>query len=322
MEKETIKKIINGFSDKKVCVIGDTIIDISYDCESAGISLETPTLKATLNDTAIIPGGAFGVATNLSNILNQCYFVTLVGDDENKDCVFSTSNNLILKKIYDAEKRNNIKRRYWVSKGDVKYKYFQLNTECKKDISADSQQELILYIKSILSDVDCLVIADYRNGMLTKDTLAVILAECKNVDIPVIINSQLSSHSVERFYDFVGCDLLVVNEDEYKKVKEFFNCKNKRQLSSKMKCGLCITRGAKGSTIIINDTVLDQEAFPASVVDTCGAGDSFISMLACCDFVDYPQETLQAANMWASMFVSTSKETIPTIFELKDKLGL
>ena len=62
------KEVINSFVDKKVCIIGDTIIDVEYNCEAVGLSLETPTLKSKLINEVSIPGGAFGVYSNLNSL--------------------------------------------------------------------------------------------------------------------------------------------------------------------------------------------------------------------------------------------------------------
>lgn len=322
MEKEIIKNIVDQFATTKVCVIGDSIIDISYNCESIGVSLETPTLKAKLNDTTITPGGAFGVAANLSQVINNPYFITVVGADDQAVHLSSVSHNLILQKIYDSTKQTTVKRRYWVSRGESKYKYFQLNTECKKDISSPCEQQLIATMTSLISHVDCMVLSDYRNGVLTQNVISSVLAESKKHNIPVIINSQISSNSLERFYDFVGCSLLILNEEECEKIKAFFNCGSIIHLADRLKCDLCITQGSRGSTLILKGEVYYQKAFTTKVVDTCGAGDSFLAILAASNVFKYPSESLRVANAWASLFVSTSKDSVPTLFDLKKKLKI
>ena len=71
------KEIVNSFANKKICVIGDTIIDVEYDCEAVGLSLETPTLKSKLINEESIPGGAFGVYSNLNLLNESSSFVSL-----------------------------------------------------------------------------------------------------------------------------------------------------------------------------------------------------------------------------------------------------
>jgi len=225
-------------------------------------------------------------------------------------------------KIYDSTKQTTVKRRYWVSRGESKYKYFQLNTECKKDISSPCEQQLIATMTNLISHVDCVVLSDYRNGVLTQNVISSVLAESKKHNIPVIINSQISSNSLERFYDFVGCSLLILNEEECEKIKTFFNCGSIIHLADRLKCDLCITQGSRGSTLVLEGEVYYQKAFTTKVADTCGAGDSFLAILAASNVFKYPSEALKVANAWASLFVSTSKDIVPSLLDLKKKLKI
>ena len=153
------KEVINSFVDKKVCIIGDTIIDIEYNCEAVGLSLETPTLKSKLINEVSIPGGAFGVYFNLNSLSDNCNFVSLSCGPESNS-VFSEyfPSTSLLKTFKDSEKLDNIKRRYWIKKGNERYKYFQLNSECKKPISKKVEDEVINYLKDFIKDFDTVVL--------------------------------------------------------------------------------------------------------------------------------------------------------------------
>ena len=62
--------------NKKVLLIGDTIIDRNVYLEAVGLSLESPTMKANYIDDSISFGGAANVAKHLSYMCEQVCFVT------------------------------------------------------------------------------------------------------------------------------------------------------------------------------------------------------------------------------------------------------
>jgi fructokinase len=42
---------------------------------------------------------------------------------------------------------------------------------------------------------------------------------------------------------------------------------------------VCVTKGGDGALLLLNDQLYDQKGFPIKVVDTVGAGDSFLATL-------------------------------------------
>lgn len=79
--------------------------------------------------------------------------------------------------------------------------------------------------------------------------------------------------------------LVKLNEDECAIFGEWLGCAaDPHALQRALERGygvssLCITRGAAGALWFRDGVWLEQSAFPCSVVDTVGAGDSFLAML-------------------------------------------
>jgi|15BtaG_2_1085339.scaffolds.fasta_scaffold00034_39 bifunctional ADP-heptose synthase (sugar kinase/adenylyltransferase) len=316
------KELLNFFKDKKICVVGDTIIDVSYRCESLGLALETPTLKARLKNYRTIPGGALGVVSNLQKLCKSITFLTLKAPGEYMDMFKSCSKNVQIKAFYDASKINNVKRRYWVTRGEQEYKYFQLNTDCKKPISEEVEGMILAEIPDMLVGFDCVIISDYRNGFLTPKIIKHIISACNLNGTNVLINSQLSSNDIEHFQNFKDCSLLVVNESECNVLKKYLNCSNIKEVSKSLNCDICVTLGSKGSLLCVDGEEFNSPGVSTNVVDSCGAGDSFLASLALCDYENSPQESLNISNNWAALYVSTPKNHLPNLFDLKKKFNV
>ncbi len=81
--------------------------------------------------------------------------------------------------------------------------------------------------------------------------------------------------------DFIKC-----NEEELNYLLEQFQIQE-INLEQKLRAllnsiggkGICITLGAEGALLLWNDKLYQQAAFPITVVDTVGAGDSFLATL-------------------------------------------
>lgn len=69
---------------------------------------------------------------------------------------------------------------------------------------------------------------------------------------------------------------------------------------------IVLTRGAEGSILVTNSSVTTQDAFPADVVDTTGAGDSFLAgyLAAMAYGITEPKKILEIGSRWAALTVS------------------
>jgi ribokinase len=75
---------------------------------------------------------------------------------------------------------------------------------------------------------------------------------------------------------FPEIDLLIMNESEAAAIEA-----DPLQLARRLRRGLVITRGAAGATALLADgTCLKVPALPVKPVDTTGAGDTFVGVLA------------------------------------------
>ena len=67
--------------NKNVLVIGDSILDHEIFCDALGLSLETPTLKASLQREEFCFGGASNVVNNLLALGTRVTYATPVAED-------------------------------------------------------------------------------------------------------------------------------------------------------------------------------------------------------------------------------------------------
>ena len=75
--------LIQSIKNKRILLVGDTIIDKNTYGTLLGTSAETPTIVAERKSSNYSLGGAFLVARNLITLGAKVTFITLSGDDEN-----------------------------------------------------------------------------------------------------------------------------------------------------------------------------------------------------------------------------------------------
>ena len=107
----------------KYLVVGDTIIDETVELKASGLSLESPTLKTTPVDRYYDYGGAANVAKYLSKFGRDVTFATSM--DISMAEMFEERYNVRVLNYFQG--KPNVKTRYWVSHGDSRYKYLQVN---------------------------------------------------------------------------------------------------------------------------------------------------------------------------------------------------
>src|SRR3989344_2732869 len=75
-----IKSILDSFRDKKVLVIGDTIIDEYCFVEPKGRATKDPMLSVEFMHEERYAGGILAIANHLSNFVDQLSLITVLGD--------------------------------------------------------------------------------------------------------------------------------------------------------------------------------------------------------------------------------------------------
>lgn len=81
-------------------------------------------------------------------------------------------------------------------------------------------------------------------------------------------------------------DLIKFNDEELAEISKAMGCQDKslekqlRFISAKTNTPkVCVTKGGDGALLQLNGQLYDQKGFPIKVVDTVGAGDSFLATL-------------------------------------------
>lgn len=280
----------------KVLVLGDTIIDVNTYTSKLGISSETPTLVGKYNNSQYSFGGAALVYRNLVELNNNCSFITAIGDDEEglklKDYLNNNKCEFIKRK-----KESIVKHRFWVDD----YKVFQFDKIDNTEISESSSKEILSKVRKIIPDHDCIILSDYRHGFFSKYLISRIISTIRkcNSEIPIYLDSQVSQRSPNHD-NYAGVDKMFLNKNEQDLLIKKLEVKKASELIDKLDLRSIILKDGANEAKEISHKGEIKSTPPQNmkVIDTCGAGDSFIASYSALNGAI--QEKLDFATKWSA----------------------
>ena len=211
LDLKKTNQIVAEFSDVKVCVIGDLIIDEYINCHPLGMSREEPTVVVTPVDSQKFLGGASIVAAHTVGLGATTTLISIIGNDE----VGRWSEKklkeygVLFHPIKDKNHPTNLKQRFR-SGSQTLFKMSYLNQD---KIKAVIEKEIITKFESLASEIDLLILSDFSYGAFNKNTTEALITIAKKHGVFVTADSQTSSQ-IGNLTQFTGVDLITPTEIE------------------------------------------------------------------------------------------------------------
>ncbi len=312
--RHALLEIIENFKNKNVLVIGDSILDEYIYGRVVGLSSETPTIKLEHEKTINSYGGAANVVKNLLALGANVSFITLLGNDDSAAFFQSWKHqNLKLIPVIEKGRKTIVKRKIW---GDG-YNHLEIEHLDNHDLSSESEKKVLELAEKEARGKDIIMIQDARHGMMTPSLINKIKNLTREHNKKIIANSQITQRESNHL-DYRGVDLICMNMKEAKMIEPNLSLQNVSSLKEKLNAGICITDGTNGALLqISNDVIKGGGVKVKNVVDTCGAGDSFISALALADPFSHPEDALYVANCWAALSIQQPGTQTPPLADLR-----
>ena len=256
------------FSDIKVLVVGDFMIDHYIIGESNRMSPEAPVPVVVPKKEYVIPGGAGNVAMNMSSLGAQVSCVGVIGDDSWGEKLLSILNE----KGIDSTYIDKIKD----FKTTLKQRIYSNDRQIVRIDNEEILKQKCSFMDEKFNNYDVIILSDYNKGVLTTNWFQ------KPENATVFLDPKKS------FINFNQCDIITPNLNELKQlsgnniiseedIKE--SCKmilNKYNLKY-----IIAKKGDEGITIIgNNDYVKHLKAKFVEAPDVTGAGDTVISSIS------------------------------------------
>lgn len=292
--REEFKPLIEKFYSTKVLVVGDTIIDKSTYGKAEGLSLESPTLKATFQRETVSFGGAANLVRNLNRLGVKVTFITACKDTT--AATMMRDNGAWPVRVYNAPVAvENVKQRFYISHGNEIYKYFQLNSTTDRDITEDYAQYLVRSVEKDYVNYDVVAFSDYNCGFINASVRQAFFELAKKKGSKIYAAAQVSGAKNNLFH-YQTADCVVMNEAE--------------SHTFKPSCPCYITEGANGSVYKIHNATYRADAIRVTdVKNLIGAGDAFFAAVV----AGHTEPVLanKFANAWAGAYIQKPFGELP-----------
>lgn len=279
-----ITNIMNSFSNLKVLVIGETIIDEYVYCEALGKSGKEPILVLRDMYKERYLGGTAAIAKNLSSFCKQITLLTNIGQkNEEKNFIKKNLQKNINTIFLNKKHSPTISKKRFIEHIN-KTKIFGVYSLNDQPLDKDQEKQLNSKIIKLIKSHDLVIVSDYGHGLISDKTAKLIINKSKFVAVNTQLNSSnLGFHVISKY---IGANFITINETEMR-----HELRNKienrvsliKTLSKKLKSKYThVTSGEVGSNIYnkSSNEIISCPAFANKVTDKVGTGDSMLAILA------------------------------------------
>lgn len=285
--KQSIEYTIKKFSQLRMLVIGDAMLDMYLQGTSTRICREAPVPIVDIHNQMEVPGGAANTAMNLAQLSAHTTYLSVIGDDwEGKKLTELLKKNTIhTSKILIEKDRKTLTKQRVMAGNHMLVRFDYGSTE---NISKASEKKLINILIEEYEDADGVIISDYGYGILTDSVLQTLKQLIKKVPKVVVVDSKyldkykdLNVAAVKPNYQettaLIGLTQIPSEGNRLKDLlargEEIFEITNARIAA--------VTVDIEGSVIFENGKVIHRTyTKPVENSKAAGAGDTYTSAFA------------------------------------------
>jgi D-glycero-beta-D-manno-heptose-7-phosphate kinase len=216
MKGTDFKQLFERFSNCKVGVIGDVMLDTYMWGQVERISPEAPVPVVALNKREYRIGGAGNVALNIASLGGQVSVLSVTGEDEDGKLLkgMFDSNSIRTDFLLSSAKRITTNKVRIISRNQ---QMMRLDSEITRDLSYEDENRLVLAVQSFIAQEkpQVIIFEDYNKGVLTEALIHRVIALCRHEGIITAVDPKRKN-----FFSYKGVDIFKPN---LKEVKEGLN---------------------------------------------------------------------------------------------------
>lgn len=298
--------VLDKFSNVKVLVVGDIMLDRYWWGNVKRISPEAPVPVVDLQKSTFSPGGAANVAANIAGLGATAHLVGVIGTDHDGDTLVdlldksNVSGNSIVRV---AGRPTSVKTRVIAHNQQV----VRVDHETTVEFSDEDYESIWKSIADGLQNADAVVISDYAKGLLSPSLLWKLIDTARSHGKIVLVDPKGKNYS-----RYSGASLITPNRREAAEacnlnedLPDLVSIAGEQLLNDLDLAMVLITQGEDGMTLFQrNKDPLHLSTAAKEIYDVTGAGDTVIACLGAAlgaglDFA----EAARIANVAAGLVV-------------------
>ena len=274
--------VIAQFTQVKILVVGDVMLDRYVQGAVRRISPEAPIPVVRLNHAWSAPGGAGNVAACLAGLGCQVTLLGVAGADaagEELQAALAAAGVAEIELTASPSGRTVVKTRVMA---DGAQQIVRIDDEDEPAAWAEAAAIVGRHASLRVPEFDAVVLADYEKGTLTPAVVRQVIDAATAAGKPIVVDPKKTDLGV-----YAGCTVLTPNALEAERAAG-------RPLSTdaevesfardfRERCRLAtmlVTRGSQGMTGVDADGAFQIPARVREVADVTGAGDTVVAVLA------------------------------------------
>jgi rfaE bifunctional protein nucleotidyltransferase chain/domain len=274
---------LRAAADKKVLVVGETIIDEYAYCEVIGKSGKEPILASRYFNSDRSGGGVLACANHLASFCESVDVLTLIGEGRDQETFVrqalkaNVNPILLCKKASPTIVKKRFVERYLAQK---LLEVYHMNDE---PLEEKEDADLRALLEEILPRYDMVVVADYGHGMLSARAIQTLCGRAPF--LAVNTQSNAGNHGFNMISKYPRADYVCLARREFA-----LETRNQRlspeemvlDVARKLACQrVMMTLGKYGSLCYTAaDGFKQVPAFANQVIDRVGAGDAVLCVTA------------------------------------------
>jgi rfaE bifunctional protein kinase chain/domain len=278
-------KLFHDFTQLKVAVIGDAMLDTYWWGNVDRISPEAPVPVVAVSKREHRIGGAGNVALNIASLGASVSMISVLGKDDDGEqlATLLQQNNINTKYLVHSEHRITTNKIRIISRNQH---MMRLDAEMAGDMIADDEDRLLYAFESYIAAENpaVVILEDYNKGVLTENVIKKIIVLCKHHHILTAVDPKRKN-----FFAYEGVDIFKPNLKEVKDglniLRDDINISVLKDMHLLLEERLqhlisLITLSEKG---VFYQQENDAAIIPThirSIADVSGAGDTVIAVAA------------------------------------------
>ncbi|MFZ1280045.1 MAG: PfkB family carbohydrate kinase, partial [Ignavibacteriaceae bacterium] len=208
ISEKRLLQLKKNFKGKRIAIIGDMMLDIYFWGDVKRISPEAPVPVLEVENEFYRFGGAANCAFNIASLKGKAEPIGVIGYD-NYGTIF---NSLLSEQnishhgiIEDDTRPTTAKTRVIADSQHI----VRIDKESKQIINQLIQNKILDYIKSIIKDLDGIILQDYNKGVLSAPLIAQVIELANKNKKLVTVDPKFNN-----FYEYKNVTVFKPNRKE------------------------------------------------------------------------------------------------------------
>lgn len=273
-----LKEYIDRFSEARVLVIGDIIMDEYVWGNVSRISPEAPVPVVEVKRETKMLGGAANVIHNIATLGATPILCGVIGKDRTGREILDEIARMDLTSdgiITEEDRPTSVKTRVVAHDQQV----VRFDRESRADIRPESIQRILKFIKKNLDNIDAIVVSDYGKGVVSAPLMKGLRQLVQDDSVVIAVDPKTGN-----FEYYYGVNVITPNHHEaaifcrFEVFDQETLIRAGNHMLRELNCrSVLITQGKEGMTLFENGgDITHIPTLAKKVYDVTGAGDTVI----------------------------------------------